>query len=128
MNLSYWEKDTYFSNVDVLIVGSGIVGLIEVTARGAGFLVPEDGSEDVFIAPHNLGQALHGDRVRARIIKKGKGRAEGEIIEVLEREKTQFVGTIEMHEKFAFLIPDNVKTGTDIYIFKRKTQWCASRR
>jgi len=100
--------------------GSGIVGLIEVTARGAGFLVPEDGSEDVFIAPHNLGQALHGDRVRARIIKKGKGRAEGEIIEVLEREKTQFVGTIEMHEKFAFLIPDNVKTGTDIYISKEK--------
>ena len=100
--------------------GVGIIGIIEVTTRGAGFLVPEDGSEDIFIAPQNMGQALHGDRVRARILKKGKSRSEGEITEVLNRDKTQFVGTIEMHEKFAFLIPDNVKTGTDIYISKEK--------
>lgn len=98
----------------------GVVGLIEVTARGSGFVVPEDDSEDIFIAPQNMGQALNGDRVRVRISRKGKSRSEGQVIEVLERDKTQFVGTIEMHEKFAFLIPDNVKAGTDIYISKEK--------
>ncbi|MEY4603585.1 MAG: ribonuclease [Bacteroidota bacterium] len=98
----------------------GVTGILELTARGAGFVIPDDGSEDIFIAPHHTGQSLNGDKVKIRIIKKGKGRREGEILDVLEREKTQFVGTIEMHEKFAFLIPDNLKAGTDIYISKEK--------
>jgi len=42
------------------------------------------------------------------------------VIEVIDRERTQFVGTIELHDKFAFLIPDNLKAGTDIYISKEK--------
>lgn len=98
----------------------GVIGVLELTARGAGFVIPEDGSEDIFIAPHHTGQSLNGDKVKIKILKKGKGRREGEILEVLEREKTQFVGTIEMHDMFAFLIPDNLKAGTDIYISKEK--------
>ena len=95
-------------------------GFIELTARGAGFVVTDDEQEDIYIAPNNIGQALSGDRVRVRIFKRGKTRNEGEIVAVLERERTQFVGTIEVHDKFAFLIPDNLKAGTDIYIPKEK--------
>jgi ribonuclease R len=95
-------------------------GTIELTARGAGFVVTDDEESDIFIAPQNLGQALNGDRVRVRIFKRGKTRNEGEVIAVLEREKSQYVGTIELHDKFAFLIPDNLKAGTDIYISKEK--------
>jgi ribonuclease R len=58
--------------------------------------------------------------VLVRIFKQGKTRAEGEVIDVLERERTQFVGTIEVHDKFAFLIPDNLKAGIDVYIPKEK--------
>lgn len=100
--------------------GELIEGIIELTARGAGFVVTDDEEMDIFIAPQNIGQALNGDRVRARVFKRGKTRSEGEIVEVLDRERTQFVGTIEMHEKFAFLVPDNLKAGTDIYISKEK--------
>jgi ribonuclease R len=104
-----------------LSVKNGLVeGTIELTARGAGFVVTDDEESDVFIAPQNLGQALNGDRVRVRIFKRGKTRNEGEVISVLEREKSQYVGTIELHEKFAFLVPDNLKAGTDIYISKEK--------
>lgn len=95
-------------------------GFIELTARGAGFVVTDDEEEDIYIAPNNIGQALGGDRVRVRIFKRGKTRNEGEVVAVLERERTQFVGTIEVHDKFAFLIPDNLKAGTDIYIPKEK--------
>jgi ribonuclease R len=95
-------------------------GFIELTARGAGFVVTDDEQEDIYIAPNNIGQALSGDRVRVRIFKRGKTRNEGEVVAVLERERTQFVGTIELHDKFAFLIPDNLKAGTDIYIPKEK--------
>jgi ribonuclease R len=104
-----------------LSVKNGLVeGTIELTARGAGFVVTDDEESDIFIAPQNLGQALNGDRVRVRIFKRGKTRNEGEIIAVLEREKSQYVGTIELHDKFAFLVPDNLKAGTDIYISKEK--------
>lgn len=95
-------------------------GFIELTARGAGFVITDDEQEDIYIAPNNIGQALSGDRVRVRIFKRGKTRNEGEVVAVLERERTQFVGTIEVHDKFAFLIPDNLKAGTDIYIPKEK--------
>jgi ribonuclease R len=75
---------------------------------------------DVFISPNHIGQALNGDRVKIQVLKYGKSRIEGQVIEVIERERTQFVGTIQMHEKFAFLIPDNIKMNTDIYIPKEK--------
>lgn len=100
--------------------GAFVVGILEITMRGAGFVVPDDGSEDdVFVAPHNLNQAIGGDRVKVQILKKGK-RLEGTIVEVIERERTQFVGTIQLEENFAFLVPDNLRAGTDIYIPKEK--------
>jgi ribonuclease R len=95
-------------------------GFIEFTARGAGFVVTDDEQEDIYVAPQNIGQSLNGDRVKVRVFKRGKSRMEGEIVAVLSRERTQFVGTIETHDKFAFLVPDNLKSGTDIYIPKEK--------
>ena len=97
-----------------------IEGYIELTARGAGFVVTDDEQEDIYIAPQNIGQALNSDRVKIRIIKRGKTRLEGVVVSVINRERTQFVGTIEMHDTFAFLIPDNIKSGTDIFIPKEK--------
>lgn len=101
--------------------GSFCEGSLEITMRGAGYVILEDKAlGDVFIAPQNLNHALSGDRVKVQIIKRGKSKTEGTIIQVLERERTQFVGTIRMHDNFAFLIPDNSRVGTDIYIPKEK--------
>lgn len=99
---------------------TGVEGILDITNRGAGFVVTDGGEADIYIPPHALSQALAGDRVKVRITKQGKNRLEGQVIDVLERERTQFVGTIEMHEKFAFLVPDNTRVGTDIYISKEK--------
>ncbi len=99
-----------------------IEGRLQMTARGAGFVIPEDGSdsEDIFVSPNNLQQALDGDVVKVQITKRGKGRPEGAIISVVERERSQFVGTIHLEKDFGFLIPDNARVGTDIYIPKEK--------
>jgi ribonuclease R len=97
-----------------------VEGVLEVTNKGFGFVIQDEKKGDIFIAQHNLGQAFHGDRVKVHVFKQGKTRQEGEIIDVISREKSQFVGTIQLHEKFAFLIPDNAKVGTDIYISKEK--------
>ncbi len=95
-------------------------GTISIAMKGFGFVTVAQEKTDVFIAPNHIGQALNGDRVKIQVLKYGKSRIEGQVIEVIERERTQFVGTIQMHEKFAFLIPDNVKMNTDIYIPKEK--------
>lgn len=93
-----------------------VEGYIELTARGAGFVVVDGEERDIYIAPQNVHRALHGDKVSVQIIKEGKSRTEGEVLNVIDRERTQFVGTLEIHERFAFLIPDNQRLGTDIYI------------
>jgi ribonuclease R len=100
--------------------GLTVVGYLDMTMRGAGFVRIEENDSDVFIAPQNTNQSMSGDLVKVQVTKKGSGRWEGKIIEVVERERTQFVGTLELHEKFAFLIPDNARVGTDIYIPKEK--------
>lgn len=94
-----------------------VEGELELTQRGSGFVVTGNKSDaDIFIPPHLIGQAIHGDMVKVVITKKGGSRHEGRIVEIVSRERSQFVGTIEMRDKFAYLIPDNSRTGVQIHI------------
>ena len=97
-------------------------GIIQLTQRGAGYVILDDSkTSDIFIHPKNINQALDGDRVKVQMInKKNNSKLEGSVVDVIERERTQFVGTIKSNEKFAFLIPDNSRVGTDIYLPKEK--------
>ncbi|MDB0011743.1 ribonuclease R, partial [Crocinitomicaceae bacterium] len=97
-----------------------VEGIISVTSKGFAFVSIEGEENDVFIAANNTQQALNGDKVKIQILNQSKRKAEGQVLEVIERERTQFVGTIQLHDKFAFLLPDNVKMNTDIYIPKEK--------
>ena len=96
-----------------------MIGYLDMTTRGAGFVNIDDLETDVYISPRNVGHSLPGDLVKIQIIKKGTGRWEGIVVDVVEREMTQVVGTIEMHEKFAFLVPNNTRLGKDLYIPKK---------
>jgi len=109
--------DTFKMNSQEKII---LEGTISIAAKGFGFVTIATEKTDIFIAPNHIGQALNGDRVKIQILKYGKTRSEGQVINVIERERTQFVGTIQMHDKFAFLICDNIKMNTDIYIPKEK--------
>lgn len=97
-----------------------MIGVLEMTQRGAGFVIVDGEDSDIFVPPSQTNQGLDGDRVKVQITKHGKSRKEGRIIDVIERERTQFVGTIQLTKDFAFLIPDNSRVGTDIYIPKEK--------
>lgn len=96
-----------------------IEGYIEITSRGTGYVRVDDG-DDIFVAQRNLNKAIDGDLVKVQRINRGKAKPEGYVLEVVSRERKQFVGTIDLHESFAFLIPDNPKVGVDIYIPKDK--------
>lgn len=97
-----------------------VEGEFQMTQRGAGFLLTDKDKPDIYIAQQHVNHALNGDRVRVAITKKTATKTEGQVIEVLQRERTQFVGTLDVHEKFAFFIPDNQRNGVDIYVPKEK--------
>jgi ribonuclease R len=99
---------------------NSIEGRIELTQRGSGFVVIPGETKDIFISPNNIGQAMHNDKVIVRLINFGKGRPEGVVIKIIERDKTQFVGTILLKGGNAFLVPDNPRAGVQIKIIENK--------
>jgi ribonuclease R len=94
-----------------------ITGTVDMTRMGYGFISTDDLEEDVFVTAKNLRTALHGDKVKVWLYAKRKGaRPEGEVVEIIERSRSSFVGTMELMPNFAFLIPDNKNMPFDIFI------------
>ena len=96
-------------------------GKIDMTGRKTAFFVCPDLEDDVFIPTANLNHALDKDIVKVYVYNRRKGkRPEGEVIEVIERHKTDFVGVIDIQANFAFVSTANPKMYTDIFIPKDK--------
>ena len=96
-------------------------GTIDMTGRKTAYFICPDFGEDVFIPTNNLNRALDKDKVKVYIYNRRKGkRPEGEVIEVVERAKTDFVGVIAIQQNFAFVSTANPKMYTDIFIPKDK--------
>jgi ribonuclease R len=97
-----------------------IVGTIDMTQKGHAYLMSDETAEDIFIPAANLNRALNGDKVRVYLnAKRKKKQPEGEVVEIIERAKTNFVGTVSLSRNFAFLIPAG-KNNFDIFIPKEK--------
>ena len=85
------------------------------------YLIPDDGGEPIFIAERSMGCALNGDKVKVLLYPRRKNRdEEGEVVEVLERAKTEFVGILEVKPNFAFLNVDRKQLVHDIFIPRDK--------
>ncbi len=94
-------------------------GTLDMTTRKTAYFICDEFGEDVFIPTNNLNHALHKDKVKVYIYNRRRGkRPEGEVIEVLERSKTDFVGVIDIQKNFAFVATANPKMYTDIFISK----------
>lgn len=123
--LKQMEKDGMIDEVMpgkylALLTTHFITGKLEVTQRGAGFVIPDDGSEikdDIYIGSENLNTGLHGDIVMVNLFAKRSGsRVEGEVIEVLKRKREEFVGVVELGHNYAFISPDDKRIQIDIFI------------
>src|SRR3954463_8370731 len=98
-----------------------VVGRVQTHPRGFGFVVPDRPVEgvtgDIFIAGGNLNQAVHGDRVVARVERTGGERAEGRIVRILERGSSSVVGRFEVDESgMGFLVPFDRRLIVDVLI------------
>jgi ribonuclease R len=85
--------------------------------EGFGFLVPEDGGDDLFLSPREMRQVLHGDRVMARVAGVDqRGRREGVVVEVLERAHKTVVGRYVTPDHMSFVVPSDKRIVHDIVI------------
>ena len=94
-----------------------LTGKFQRKSNGKNTFLPDDGSESIFIAERNSGHAMHGDKVKVSLTAKRKGRkVEGEVIEIIERAKDTFVGTLKVDKFYAFLLTEDRTLANDIFI------------
>lgn len=93
------------------------VGKLDITSNGNGYFITEDYEDDIFVPNVNLGKGLHNDLVKAYVYKKRRSsKLEADVVEILERAKTEFVGVLQKSKNFGFVIPDSTKMYADIFI------------
>ena len=98
-----------------------IAGRIEGHADGYGFLVPDDGGEDLYLDAKQMTKVLHRDRALARVIGfDRKGRREGAIVEVLERANSRVVGRVLIEHGITVVVPENKRINQDILVVPDK--------
>jgi len=97
-------------------------GHVDIASRGSGYIICDDFDDDIFITSNNMNKALHGDEVEFYAYKRRKrGKIEGEITNIIQRAKSEYVGVIQIHKSYAFVIPDGNKMYTDIFVPINKT-------
>ncbi len=98
-----------------------VIGKFQGNERGYGFVISDDETiADVFIPAEYTANAMNNDRVLARMTRKNIGgpNSEGEVIRILQRHNREIIGLFEHNNNFGFLIPDDRKIDTDIFISK----------
>ncbi len=97
------------------------IGTLDITSNGNGYFVSEDFDKDIFIPSNNLGKGLQNDTVKAYVYKRNKSnKLEADIIEIIERDKTTFVGVLQMSKNFGFVLCDNQKMYVDVFVSKTR--------
>jgi ribonuclease R len=94
-----------------------VVGIVQGHADGFGFLVPEDGGDDLFLNAREMHKVLHGDRAVARVSGVDRrGRREGEIVEVLTRANREIVGRLHEERGVYFIVAENRRINQDFLV------------
>jgi ribonuclease R len=103
-----------------------IVGRLTTNPGGFGFVVAEHGDGgDIYIAAANLTEAMHGDRVVARVERRTEKGLEGRIIKILERSQSNIVGRFEVDDSgLGYVVPFDRRVLTDVHV--PTGQWSAA--
>jgi len=124
--------NTYLKKEKIIKVGRGrfrapsvqkdlATGVLEITSTGRGYVVCEELEDDIMIEKKHLNKALHGDKVEVLVReKKYKNKHEGQVIKILKRNKTVFVGVFEKNKDYAFVNTRNARMYTDFFIEKEE--------
>ena len=99
-----------------------VEGVVSGHRDGHGYVVPDNGDNDIYLPPNEMRAVLHKDRVKARIVRHDrKGRPEGRVVEIVERPPQPIIGRL-LHESGVWLVaPEDKRYGQDILIPKGAT-------
>lgn len=94
-----------------------VKGTVMGHAAGFGFVVPDEGGDDLFLSDREMYQVFHGDKVLASVVGLDKrGRKEGHVVEVLEHSHEQIMGRLHFEDGLAWVQPSNNRIAQDIFI------------
>ncbi|MEY3821271.1 MAG: ribonuclease R [Bacteroidota bacterium] len=112
------EKKSKQKKTAKTIVVATLKGKIDITRSGMGYVIVDNNAIDIMVRPSDMSNALHGDIVRVKVTRENgrTGKKEGKVVEVVERRQTEFIGHIQLSDKFAFFVPDTDKPMPDIFI------------
>lgn len=91
-------------------------GRVDATRSGSAYIISEELEYDIFVPGHKLMGALNGDTVEVSWYMARKDKPEGQVVQIIERKSENFIGTLSLSDKFAFVIPDNPNMQTDIFV------------
>ena len=98
-------------------------GKVDITSRGNAYVICEDLDHDIYIPSRNLNRALHNDQVKVYVYKRKKNKKqEGDVVEIVKRAKLDFVGVLQRSKSFGFVIPDDPKMYSDIFISENRLE------
>lgn len=98
-----------------------IIGKFRANEKGFGFVAIDNREDEIFIAPKHINGSLNGDTVAIEIFNRRATdkSTEGRIIKVVKRDKKEIIGTFQKNKNFGFVVPDDRKINTDIFISKK---------
>lgn len=95
-----------------------ITGIVDYVSSKYAYIVSDELEQDIWVKSNRLNNALDGDEVKVRIFKLAKdgSKPEGEVVEIIQRKRDEFVGRIEISPRYAFVVADNKKMHHDIFV------------
>ncbi len=96
-------------------------GKVDVTSRGNAYVICDDLEHDIYIPSRNLNHALHNDIVKVYVYnRKRSDKQEGDVVQIIQRKKTEYVGVLQVNKNFGFVIPDDNKMYVDFFVPEKK--------
>ena len=101
--------------------GQILTGTFQRKSNGKNSFIPDDGGNAIFIAERNSAHAMNNDKVKVALCaKRRRHDVEGQVLEILEHAKTNFVGILKIKKNYAFLATESNILANDIFIPKEK--------
>jgi ribonuclease R len=93
-----------------------LTGIVEMTSSGAAYIISPQSPQDIYIPRDKTCRALDGDTVKVLVKDLHKQKPEGRVVEIIERGKSTYSGTIKLSKNFGFVTTDTNKMPEDIYV------------
>lgn len=114
-------EETEIGKYKIAALSKYYTGTIDATTNGNGYFICDEFDHDIYIPARNLNRALHKDVVKIYLYHRQKNsREEGDVVEIITRAKTEFVGVLQLSNNFGFVVPDDSKMYADIFVPKNK--------